>query len=455
MNLSFRAIPRRLFRTLIFLGVLLLLVNLTVVYLIRTARRHLDEELGRRFTGTAHTAAVLVRPEQVDLLIPSPGDTLDVGFNLQMDRADAENEVRAEWVKLAEGAGVGNILLLDPGRRVVFSLRDVLYKGSERASLDEAAFQQALLGYPASTDLYSIAGEYLKSAYAPVLRFGGETAGVVVVEGSSAAFRPLDQMTVSFVAAGVLASAVMVVVALVFLRTYGRLALAEEHMHHTDILASVGQLASAVAHEIRNPLTVLRGVAARLRKFERLREPERVELLRMVDEEVDRMGHVVQNFLSLSRRPDSEPEVFSLRPLLERSLEILRVELSRSGIDTSLQWEADEDLLIRARPDDMRHVFLNLALNARSFMPEGGKLTIRVFNRKSQARIWFEDTGPGVPPALRNQIFDAFFTTRAEGTGLGLAFVDRVVTDVGGSVTVDAAPGGGASFQITLPLASI
>jgi signal transduction histidine kinase len=455
MKLSFRAIPRRIFGTLVFLGVLLLLVNLTVVYLIRTARRHLDEELGRRFTGTAHTAAVLVRPEQLDLLIPSPGDTLHVGFTLQMDRADAENEVRAEWVKLAEGAGVGNILLLDLDRRVVFSLRDVLYRGSERASLDEAAFQQALLGYPASTELYRIAGEYLKSAYAPVLRFGGETAGIVVVEGGSAAFRPLDQMTVSFVAAGVLASAVVVIVALLFLRAYGRLALAEERMHHLGSQINMGTLAGAVAHEIRNPLTVLRGVSARLRKFERLREEERGELLRMVDEEVGRMGRVVQNFLSIAPTRGAEPEVFALRPVLERSLEILRVELSRSDIDTVLHWEPENDLFLRARPDDLRGVIVNLALNARDFTPKGGRLTVRVLSRKSHVRMLFEDTGPGVPPALRKRIFEPFVTTRPEGTGLGLAFVDRVVTEIGGSVTVDDAPGGGASFQITLPLASI
>ena len=225
-------------------------------------------------------------------------------------------------------------------------------------------------------------------------------------------------------------------------------------MRHTDVLASVGQLAAGVAHEIRNPLTVLRGVAARLRKFERLREDERSELLRMVDDEVDRMGHVVQNFLHLSRRSDGDPELFRLRPVLERSLEILRVELSRSEIETALEWEADDGLMIRGRPQVMHHVFLNLALNARSFMPEGGRLTVRVQPRKSQVRILFEDTGPGVPAAIRSRIFDAFFTTRAEGTGLGLAFVDRVVTEHGGSVTVGGAPGGGASFQITLPAVS-
>lgn len=446
--------PSRFFWTLTFLGLLLLLVNVTVIYLVRTARRHLDEELGRRFEGTAHTAAVLVQPDQVDLLLPAPGDSLAADFNAQMDRADAENEVRSEWVKLADGAGVANILLLDPSRHVVFSLRDALYRGSERITLDEPALQQAFLGYSASSRLYNVDGEYLKSAYAPVLRFNGDISGAVVVEGGSKAFRPLDQITLSFTVAAVLASALLVIVAVVFLSTFSRLARAEERMRHTDILASVGQLAAGVAHEIRNPLTVLRGVSARLSRIDGLGPGEREELFRMIDEEVDRMGTVVQNFLDLSRRPDGQIQEFELRPVLERSLEILRVELSRSRIHTHLIWEGGEGLRIKGRPQAMHHVFLNLALNARNFMPEGGRLTIRVVPRKSQVRVLFEDTGPGVPRAIRNRIFDAFFTTRPEGTGLGLAFVERIVTEHGGSVKVGSAPGGGASFEIALPLVS-
>ena len=446
--------PSRFFRTLIFLGLLLLLVNVTVIYLVRTARRHLDEELGRRFEGTAHTASVLVQPDQVDLLLPAPGDSLAADFNAQMNRADAENEVRSEWVKLADGAGVANILLLDPGRRVVFSLRDALYRGSERITLDEPALQQAFLGYSASSHLYYVDGEYLKSAYAPVLRFNGDIAGAVVVEGGSNAFRPLDQITLSFTVAAVLASILLVVVAVVFLSTFSRLARAEERMRHTDILASVGQLAAGVAHEIRNPLTVLRGVSSRLARIDGLRPGEREELFRMIDEEVDRMGTVVQNFLDLSRRPDGQLQEFELRPVLERSLEILRVELSRSRIETHLVWEGEAGLRIRGRPQAMHHVFLNLALNAKHFMPEGGRLTIRVLPRKSQVRVSFEDTGPGVPKAIRSRIFDAFFTTRPEGTGLGLAFVERIVTEHGGSVKVGSAPSGGASFEIALPLVS-
>lgn len=108
--------------------------------------------------------------------------------------------------------------------------------------------------------------------------------------------------------------------------------------------------------------------------------------------------------------------------------------------------------MVDGDPHALHYVFLNLALNARDMMPGGGRLMVRVLERRGQARLYFEDTGPGVPFELRNKIFEPFFTTRAKGTGLGLAFVERIVSEHGGSVTVGAAPGGGAQFEIRLPV---
>jgi signal transduction histidine kinase len=217
-------------------------------------------------------------------------------------------------------------------------------------------------------------------------------------------------------------------------------------------LEAMGRMAAEIAHEIRNPLTVLRGASSRLQKLEQLPVPERKELLGMLDEEVARMGAVVQNFLDLSRRPDSEASTFPLRPVLERTMEILNVELNRCGVRSAIRWEAENGVEIRGRPQALHHLFLNLALNARDAMPEGGELTILVQTRKSELRIYFQDSGPGIPRPLRSKIFEPFFTTRAEGTGLGLAFVERIVSEHGGTITVGSSPSGGAQFQIFLPI---
>ena len=172
----------------------------------------------------------------------------------------------------------------------------------------------------------------------------------------------------------------------------------------------------------------------------------------MMNEEVHRMGDVVQNFLDLARRQDTEATTFPLRPVLERTVEILKVELDRCKVRASIRWEAPDDLEIRGRPQALHHLFLNLALNARDAMPEGGELTILVQQRRSEVRIYFQDSGPGIPRPIRSKIFEPFFTTRAQGTGLGLAFVERIVIEHGGTISVGSSPSGGAQFQIELPI---
>ena len=445
--------PSRLLWTLLFLGALLVLVNGTVIYAIQTAHHFLDEELGKRFEATAHTAALLIQPEQLDALFPGAADSLRADIETTMDAVEAADEVRERWRRLADGAGASNILLLDPDHKVVLALRESTAQEVGRATLDEAAFTRAMIGEAAHSKLFVEGANYLKAGYAPVTQYDGRIVGAVVVEGGLGAFRPLVQVRGSLYGAAILASILVVLVGLGYVRTQARLARMEERMNHADLLATVGQVAAGVAHEIRNPLTVLRGASSRLQKID-LPLAERKELLGMLNEEVDRMGNVVQNFLDLSRRPDTEASAFPLRPVLERTMDILKVELSRCKVRSAIRWEADDALEIRGRPQALHHLFLNLALNARDAMPGGGELTILVQQRKSEVRIYFQDSGPGIPRSIRSKIFEPFFTTRAEGTGLGLAFVERIVLEHGGTISAGSSPSGGAQFQIHLPIES-
>ena len=446
----------RVYWTLGFIGALVLVINGTVFYSIRTSQALLDVELGKRLEGTAQIAALLVRPEQVRALIAGARDSTTAqidsvsNFVVQMDAIEANDRVRASWSRLAEGAEASNIILVDKNSRVLSRLKEPFAFERDVLTLDPASLATAFIGEAAHSPLYQKDNQYLRSGYAPVVDDDGTVLGAVVVEGGSRAFRPLEAIRTSLVGAAVFSSLLIVLIWLGYQRTVGHLNRMEENLRHTDLLASVGQVAAGVAHEIRNPLAVLRGASQRLQKFENLNLAQRTELLAMIDEEVTRMGTVVQNFLDLSRRPKGETVAFELRPVLERSLDILRVELDRSKVSVDYEWDAPE-MLIEGDPSAMHHVFLNLALNARDVMKDGGKLRVRVQGKRGEARIIFEDTGPGVPKAIRNKIFEPFYTTRATGTGLGLAFVDRIVNEHGGSVTVGSAPSGGAQFEIRLP----
>lgn len=470
MLLKIQKLRPRVLWTLAFLGALVVAVNATIFLSIRTSQRLLDQELGKRLEGTAQIAGLLVKPEQFAALVrmadvaatgegavprraaEALADTNAVDFVSQMDAIDAADFVRGEWRKLAESAEASNIVLLDAQRRELLSLRQPFDFEPAVPPLDRAALERALIGEAAHSSLYEKDGEFLRSGYAPVLGADGSVLGAVVVEGASAAFRPLTLIRTSLFVTAIFASLLVILIGLGYVRTVGHLALIEENLRHTDLLASLGQVAAGVAHEIRNPLAVLRGASARLQRGDALPAAERADLLRMIDEEVNRMGGFVQNFLDLSRRPKGDPKPFALRLVLLQSLDILRVELERSKIAVDLEWSASETLTVEGHPHALHHVFLNLALNARDILPDGGRLKVRVLERRGQVRIYFEDTGPGVPFEIRSKIFEPFYTTRAKGTGLGLAFVERIVSEHGGSVKVGAAPGGGAQFEIRLPV---
>jgi signal transduction histidine kinase len=447
----------RIVWTFVFIVGLVLAVNLTLGGAIDTSQKVLDQELGKKLQGTAHIAALLVEPEHVALLAAAGGDSVAgdstfTDFTLRMDAQEAADAVRFEWNRLASTSGLSNIVLVDPSRRVLLRLHDPFAFEPEVLLLDPGDLTKALIGKSSYSKLYRKDGEYLRSAYAPVVGPEGAVIGAVAVEGGSEAFQPLLQVRNALYGAAGLLTILVVTIFIGFQRTAGHLSKIEENMRHTDLLASIGQVSAGVAHEIRNPLAVLRGASTRLQRYDHLKPEERQKLLGMIDEEVTRMSSFVQNFLHLSRRPNREPQDFELRPVLERSLGILRVELDRANVGLTVEWNADNGVHLQGDPLAMHHVFLNLALNARDVMPDGGSLHIRVTEKRDEVRIQFEDTGPGVPKDLRKKVFDAFFTTRAKGTGLGLAFVDRIVSEHGGSVTVGDAPKGGALFEVRLPL---
>ena len=442
---------------LAFLGALVLIMNGAIYYSIKTSQKLLNVELGKRLEGTARIAALLVHPEHAVALAAAVRDTaqadsIQTDFVLQMDAIEAQDRLRQDWTQLSEGAEASNIVLLDPSSRVLFRLHEPFGFEQDVLTLDRPALARAFIGEPSYSALYEMDGQYFRSGYAPVVDEEGRVIAAAAVEGASPAFQPLRAIRASLIGAAIFASLLIVVIGLGYVRTVGHLNRIEENLRHTDLLASVGQVAAGVAHEIRNPLAVLRGATSRLQRLENLGPAQRTELLTMINEELNRMGTVVQNFLDLSRRPSEEPESFELKPVLERSLEILRVELDRSRVAVEYEWNGSEAFTLDGNRHGMHHVFLNLALNARDVMPGGGRLSVRVQARRGEARIQFRDTGPGVPRALRDKIFEPFFTTRAKGTGLGLAFVDRIVSEHGGSVTVGNAPGGGALFEIRLPV---
>lgn len=236
-------------------------------------------------------------------------------------------------------------------------------------------------------------------------------------------------------------------------RSYTYLRHTQEALIEKEQLATVGELSAVIAHEVRNPIAIIKNAAATL-KNPSLADTDRGGLLSILDDETDRLNRIVNNLLAFARPvvPRSRPT--EIAPLLHHALELAREVRSFSNI--TVREEIDQDSKpIDVDPDLVRQVFMNIIDNAVQAMPQGGILTVKneIVRRDGgdTMQIVFQDTGEGMDPLVRDRSRDPFFTTRPSGTGLGLAIVQRVVTAHAGQVDIASSHGKGTTVTLTLP----
>jgi len=232
----------------------------------------------------------------------------------------------------------------------------------------------------------------------------------------------------------------------------------EAEARRSERLAALGQMSAGLAHEIRNPLGVIKGSAEMLAQKLSAAEPLARELAGYISSEVDRLNALVARFLDFARPLQLEIRPQQVSELLDRAVESVEHQFPRDGVRVVRDYAAalpnvlvDEQLCER--------VFINLIQNAFQAMaaatPEGERVlkmsaNTENSNGRSGVAVEFEDSGPGVPPELREQIFNPFFTSKKDGVGLGLAIVAKILDQHGGSIRLESSASG-ARFRVSLP----
>jgi signal transduction histidine kinase len=226
-------------------------------------------------------------------------------------------------------------------------------------------------------------------------------------------------------------------------------------MERADRLASVGEMAAGIAHEIKNPLTGI-GAAITILSDDFSEGDPRREIISEVLEQIKRLDKTVNDLLYFGKPTDPEPALIDLNVVVKKTL--LFASQHRGGKNIEKVLELQEGLPpVEADPKQIQQVFLNLILNAVQAMADGGKLTIRSAlaenNGTKVVRVSFQDTGPGMSQQVIQKIFTPFFTTKAQGTGLGLAICHKLVSQHGGHLKVESEVGRGTVFSVELPAA--
>ena len=233
-----------------------------------------------------------------------------------------------------------------------------------------------------------------------------------------------------------------------------------ERMFRAEQLATMGQFAAGIAHELRNPLTAIRSTIQYL-AGDFAGDTDQRKLANDILDEVDRLNNIVGNLLSLAQPAESNPEEINIPQEIEHCLNFVKAKAKSQNVKLQTDFENNLPKLI-FDPAELRQLLLNVVMNALQAMPKGGTLSIRTHQLTeggpgytsglNKLLIQVEDEGAGIDSDLHDKVFEPFFTTKAGGTGLGLAICNSIVKRYNGEIWVRKAKNGGTEVNIALPV---
>ncbi|MFQ3226491.1 MAG: signal transduction histidine kinase [Lentimonas sp.] len=232
-------------------------------------------------------------------------------------------------------------------------------------------------------------------------------------------------------------------------RLYSRIFSSEESLRQNEKLTTLGMLAAEIAHEIRNPLTVIKLLFESLDlQFEA--GDDRQTDIAVIGDKLNQLEAIVSRVLDFGRNRQDMHGSYDLNDLIEETLRLVRLKLHQGKIEISYEPNA-QPLYVQVNKGQIQQVMLNLILNATQVMPEGGRIHISSTGDQQQASFIIRDNGPGMPESIQGDIFESFLTNRPGGTGLGLSISKRILRDHHGDIVLVESSTEGSTFRFWLP----
>ncbi|MBN1164984.1 MAG: hypothetical protein JXB45_10435, partial [Candidatus Krumholzibacteriota bacterium] len=222
---------------------------------------------------------------------------------------------------------------------------------------------------------------------------------------------------------------------------------ARESLLHSETLASMGRMAAGIAHEIRNPLFIIRSSAEKIRA---LHPESSSDIDFFILEEVDRLNSVLTDYLLFARNESTSRQEVDLVKILSRCVNLVEESERGRGVVVVTDFKVSS-ASVWAEEKKLQQVFLNILINARQAIEEKGEISISLSRSGVDYRIEFEDSGSGIPSRNLDKVFEPFYSTKATGSGLGLAISRKVIEDHGGTIEIESREGAGTKLIITIP----
>lgn len=438
-----------------FVVVVLAIYNASHWRMMRLLEKSKEEDLARRVSSvTRVTARELVYPAEPEILSDLLPATADEQAALLEDYPDSpEYESLAQrLLQMKNASGLAQMILLSPKGQVVADSNFRFLTGEDLPfSIDQLTLEKALQGQPATTPLYEWEGKHFQRDYQPVINAAGTTVGVVMGSISADYLESLQAVRSQVRRLWLLSSVILLLMGVWLYRLFRYMARLERHALQRVRTEAMGALAAGMAHELRNPLAIIRVLAEEV-QTDPSSSQSRANAADIIAE-TERLSQLVTHFLSLSRAPEAVEET-----RIDLADEVRRVcQLIKKGApeDLKVVEETPEgECWVHGDPHAVRQLLLNLLLNAREAVENRpGRIDVSLKERRREVELRVTDNGPGIPPKALSRVFEPFYTSRPNGTGLGLAISRSIVTNMGGELTLETSKHG-TTAVVRLPAVS-
>jgi len=413
--------------------ILLLAANMLAWFYLQRIRGFFETDLAFRLKNIVQITVKLIDPADLAYIVPDdPSDPNVIYYQQLLSEIRRNNDLQ-------------DIYILSPAREVMVELPKEFGVTFSRHDLENDLIRDALGGKIVTSALQTLGEHKFMTTLAPVTDSNNMTAGVLVVEAPADFFDVLGQFNNGLIIFSGITLFVILFVAYLLWFAFRRLILVQEQMRDQEHLVRLGEMAASVAHEIRNPLSIINGAHSLIEK--KYGRPED-EFFRYIPAELERLNKLIGDFLNFARTREPHMTGIDLHDLLGK----IRLGTGdRSGVD--IQVDFPEQLPpFRTDEEMLEQILLNIISNSEQALQGDGKVIISVSAEPSELCISIADDGPGIRPEDMPRIFDPFFSTKDSGSGLGLAISRRLAGQLGGTLSVEAPPGKGTLVTLRLPV---
>lgn len=343
-----------------------------------------------------------------------------------------------------------NVRLMSPeGEPLLGSLDDDTT--TIELNYDLAPFLSASAGIAAVSDLIAFKDHYLLSAYAPIVDTAGLVTAVIGIDADYRFFRSMAEFKHNLLYINILSLVFIVVFSIGFIFINRRLLSAQEALYRASALSSMGQMAATMAHEVKNPLGIIKATASRIKS--KYGKDENDEIFDYISEEVDRLNEIIGSYLDFARPAEfhQKREKTDLSDLLQEVIRQTRTDFKEADVEINFE-HGDDRYPVEIDRNRIKQAVLNLLLNARDSYPAGGKIDVRLSRQNSFCRLEITDYGRGLVREIQDKLFQPFVTGKARGSGLGLYISRRIIKDHKGRIEIANHRSGGVCAVIQLPL---